>query len=317
MRILPSLAVPLVILLVACSVPVDPEPGRPESPAATATPAPAGFSVASALAQLPEPTVGRQLLITAGDVRAAAEANGVDLGPDEVDLARLTGEASQTTVLLPAPDLLTAPGTQLGAVLGQWYRHQWFAAVAAAPDEFVYLEGGPLTLPTEAVDLGDGLRSLGEGEDYATNLAQRGFDVMGRPLRVAADDAGLSLSLSTDMVRHWRSGAGERLSSRQGLADIAAALDSAGVVSAALEPGEDGASVGIGWLADGTATIAYDAELDEAALAGLSEGFATDELPMSLISVESGDGVTVARLDHEGRPGVPLAALVRRELPRP
>jgi hypothetical protein len=93
---------------------------------------------------------------------------------------------------------------------------------------------GDLTLSDNLIEVGGGIVSVGDGDDFQTDLENRTtFRSLGRPHRVAASDGLVAVSLSTPLIEDWLAG-GESLADDGDLAAAATALDAGGSVAATL-----------------------------------------------------------------------------------
>jgi len=217
-----------------------------------------------------------------------------------------------------------------------WVESSWFASASAPPDEFAVYAGPPAEaeLPSSATELEDGLLSLGEGEDYQTNIdGDLSVDRLGRPLRLAQERDRLATSFSTPMLESWRDEEGDTLADDDSLAAVAAALDDSGVASAILQTlgEEDVPTVGIGWaVVDGEpqVSVAYDLGSDDAAqdaVADIESAYtdgssaATQQPYADLVpfaGAEAVGRVVVVQVAAEpGRVMVPFTMLQQQDLP--
>jgi hypothetical protein len=105
-------------------------------------------------------------------------------------------------------------------------------------------------------EVAPGIRSVGEGEDFAQDLENRSLvRQFGRPFRIAERDERIGISLEAAPLVAWSDGSAIRtLADDDSLLAIAQLLDERNVVSATihtLEPGRANyEAVGIGWNED-------------------------------------------------------------------
>lgn len=91
-------------------------------------------------------------------------------------------------------------------------------------------------------EVGDGVRTVGEGEDLFVDLTQTSaVSRIGQPVRMGQADGKLALGARTPAVEGWLTGSGASLADDPELRALAEALDGHDVVSAMLYPGEEGA----------------------------------------------------------------------------
>ncbi len=218
------------------------------------------------------------------------------------------------------------------------------------------------TLDENLPEVDDGVVTVGEGEDFENDFADvTNARPLGMPLRLAQNDHLLAAGASTEEVSSWLSGPDETLADNAHLADVAAALDDVDSVSAVLVTGGSMAltdalgamsaeqvaaledrlapmlpeafqAVGIGWGADGDASIitlayAFDSEdAAEEAVPLFEELFANGTSvqsgqPLSdLLTLDGadrdGDVVVLTVSVPEGRsPGDAYQMLVRADVP--
>lgn len=264
------------------------------------------------LSELPDDPQWQQ--VSAADLSGAVQASGLEISEDDqkwltvvvagLPLEDVRPSSSQDLTHAPAlvalPQLVTT-GLQretgedtIGWSLLDIEQVAFSTGGSTGVEEFVVVGGGfgEDALSATLTDSGDGVWSLGEGEDMEFNPAGDStvLDQLGRPVRMAQDGDQIVLGLRTALVRAWAADA-ERSSAaeRPELAEPAAALDEAGVLSAyfvrpqpfdpvgrALGPqsspediaqfhetwqeqlvAEPFTSIALGFDADGTATIAY------------------------------------------------------------
>ena len=301
------------------------------------------FSVLGALQQLP--TAGVDLdkaTIAMADLDAATEIGGVERPEDGSREAfaawvnPITG-AEPNDVFVPLGmsfNFPVASPSEFADVAG------WsvidvasFAEIAAPPYQFAVVTGlEDDALADSLIDSGDGIRSSAEGEDFNHDLTNRsGVDQIGRPIRFLQQGDMVGFGTSTDLVKGWADNSAT-VADDDSFAEVAAALDGAEVVSAALTRvsgggladalGGQGASpdqiealeeetedlipdapfdvIGIGWDAEGQVHVAYHFEDIAAAQASAdvlektwSEGTTVTRQPMS-------EMVTVEGVDTEG-----------------
>lgn len=116
-----------------------------------------------------------------------------------------------------------------------------YAEIVTPPHEFAVLSGDFDDSTLERLpEVGDGVRTVGEGDDGEVNLT--GASVVrqtGRPVRMAQDDGLLAVARSTDEVKAWLEGADQSLADDPTMASLADALDETGVVSATFRANDD------------------------------------------------------------------------------
>lgn len=215
-----------------------------------------GFTVSAALADLPEDREWQTVGVV--DLSAAAEATGVELSDDDLvwrsalvaglpleDLADTPREdLTYAPVLATSPQLLDRAvqsdfSGQLPETLG-WsplavtsYAH--LTGGATGTTEFVVVDG---PFPEDALvgltDLGDGVWTLGEGDDghMLMEPEARAVDALGRPVRMAQHGQQIAFSTVTATVRAWADSTGSSAADRPELAEPAAVLDEAGAITA-------------------------------------------------------------------------------------
>lgn len=249
-----ALAALLSMTLAACSGSAGSDVER-ESEAVTAAEG-AGFTVSAALADLPEDRAWQTVGVV--DLSAAAEATGVELSKEDLtwrsalfagfpleDLADTPREdLTYAPVFATAPQLLDRAiqsdvSGQLPESVG-WsplavtsYAYQTGGSIGTT--EFVVVDG---PFPDDALvgltDLGDGVWTLGEGEDgqMLTEGEGMAIDTLGRPVRMAQHDQQIAFSTVTAPVRAWADGGGSTAADLPELAEPATVLDGAGAITA-------------------------------------------------------------------------------------
>lgn len=224
----------------------------------TSVTAPAdGFTISSALAELPDDRQWQMVGIA--DLAGAVEATGLQTSPDDLTWhSAVVGgfpledpqdtpreELTYAPVLASVPQLLDraiqsgavgelpealgwspADTTQVAHLMGGSNKTTEFA-VATGP--FPQDALGGLT------DLGDGVWSLGDGEDgeLFPESESRALDLIGRPVRLAQDGEQIAFSTATEPVRAWAGGQQTSTAAdRPELAEPAEVLDEVGAISA-------------------------------------------------------------------------------------
>lgn len=212
------------------------------------------YSVLGALAELP-PSPVDAFVVQTGDLTAAGELAGLErpdtLDPDAVRawLGPLTGGPTDTPEEVPV--IVHPP-----SVLVQTAQYQEFHDLAgwSVLDMDSYVEFGTEPYRFTVVagnfadgtldhlpEVGDGVRTVGEGEDLHLDLDQiSAVSRIGQPVRMAQADGTLAMAPHTPRVRSWLTGTGETLADHPGAAGLARALDAEGVVSAMLQLGQYG-----------------------------------------------------------------------------
>ncbi len=232
---------------------------------------PGGWTVASALAQLPAGTTADDYVITMADLAAALEQAGAEQGDSAEAVAAwlpaLTrGEAASpegAAVLVPVPDdvarlhpadFATITGFRLGQATS-------FAHIGAPPSSFTVFDGlGDGALAGSLIPLDGGIYTDIDGEDGVPDFtAEDALSQVRRPTRFAEDGGAVAMSSQTPTLREWLDGAGT-LADDEALAEVAGALDRVGVVSALLTAPRTAAAspgmpetafdtIGLGWSA--------------------------------------------------------------------
>jgi hypothetical protein len=215
---------------------------------------------------------------------------------------------------------------------------------------------GDAELDDDLAEVADGVVSDRDGDDYESDLTgERSIDRLGRPVRFARSGDRIAASLSTPQAQAWLSDDDQSLADDASLAAVAAALDAADVVSAALftfpdgpsldprateelldrlgvEPPSSFASLGLGWAADdgdAVMTAVYDFGDDATASdmvavveTAFREGTSlVSQRPITdivaLVDVAADGRLVIATLapGPEGRPGDLFDMVVRRDLP--
>jgi hypothetical protein len=298
------------------------------------------FGIAAGLAELPEQE-DAPLLISVADVAAVSEANGLAAPASAADAdvdwtGSVTGAVDSVAMLVPPGDGASLDQADYAEATGfSWVESDWFASVSAPPDEFAVYAGAPAEadLPSGATELEDGLLTLGEGDDYETNIeGDLSVDQLGRPLRLAQDRDLLATSLSTPMLESWAD-EGDTLADDDSLAAVAEALDGADVVSAVIQTLDESEvpTVGVGWaVVDGEpqVSVAYDLGSDDAAKDAVADiesaytdgtSVATQQPYADLVPFADaevvGRVVVVQVAAEPGRVMVPFSMLEQQDLP--
>lgn len=135
-----------------------------------------------------------------------------------------------------ATEILDDTGVDLGAI-------EHVVTASALPSEIVVtsgdltLDGGSLT------DLGGGLLSAGEGDDFSTDMgAAGGWRRIGQPVRFAERDGAVAWSTSTPLVESWLDGSGGSLGDDAAYAALGAALDAKSAIGAVISESDFGAA---------------------------------------------------------------------------
>ncbi len=109
-----------------------------------------------------------------------------------------------------------------------------FAEATQFPD-YVVVMTGDLSWSDTAIDVGDGVRSIGEGDDFARSLKDRtDLRLLGEPIRVGERDGMIAAAPSTAAMAAWIAGDAPSLRADDRYAAAAAALDDADAVHADL-----------------------------------------------------------------------------------
>lgn len=267
------------------------------------------YAVAYALAQLPQVNVEGPVTIQTSDLTSASAAAGLERATD-VDgvhqwLDPLLGQPTAgvfAPVFVPLATLFNAPRLQdhgeFVAELG-WslIDVDWFVELSTPPETFTVVAGDfdETSLAIDLVDVGDGVVSAGEGDDYELDLTDTTVArPTGMPLRVARAEGLIAASPATDLVGGWAASTVSTFADHAELAAVAAALDDANVVSAMLVTGASASiadvagaggpaelgsllpadpfdTVGIGWAAEDGAgvTVVYHFASEDAATAAV------------------------------------------------
>lgn len=212
------------------------------------------FSISSTLDQVPATDL-EEYTVRVADVDAATEAAGLERPDDPADmdataqwLAPLTGMPAQdgyVPVPLHLPELTVNSTRDLAAFddLAGWSLVDVasYADIPETPGPFTYIAGDvdDDTL-AHLPEVGDGVRTVGEGEDGNTDLSgSNAVQSTGAPVRMAQRDGQLAVSSSTDAVKDWLTGPSEPLTSDPTVSSLAGALDEAGAISALMSVGHD------------------------------------------------------------------------------
>lgn len=309
-------------------------------------------------------TSGASLNLMSRDASdGAVSTGGVPTDTDETAGASadegIAGDAEFAPVLLVPPAMLSdqmslGPDQAIAEVGWAATDIDSYVTVYGPPRDFTVVTG-PFdedTLAPGLIDLGEGVVSLGEGEDFESNLTDRtSLSPIGRPTRIAQDGERIALSSSTDQVRAWLDGERDE---DPVLAVVTRALDEKNVLSAVVarpasgelaggaqlspeqirELAEEGLStpfdlVGLGWSAtdEGEARVsvvysyANEASAQQAApeLETLYREGASirDRRPYSdvleLESVQVTENLVIVDVLPVASPFVPMAMVVSRE----
>lgn len=212
------------------------------------------FSIGSTLDQVPATDL-EEYTVRIADVDAATEAAGLERPDDPGDeaataqwLAPLTGQRSQdgyAPIPLFLPELTVRSTLNLAEFddLAGWSLVDVasYADIPEAPGRFTVIAGDvdDDTL-AHLPEVGDGVRTVGEGEDGRGDLSGRNaVQSTGAPVRMAQRDGQLAASDSTAVVKDWLSGPSEPLTTDPTVDSLADALDEAGSVSALMSVGHD------------------------------------------------------------------------------
>lgn len=202
------------------------------------------FSVAASLERLPDMNVSDGVTIQVGDLDAAADHLGLERVGDGEDLLRavsMAPEEGEMSVYVPIPAALrnnvpSSVSEELGWGVGEVAQFAE-ATLMGGPLDFVLAaeprDGAELGVGA-AIDLGDGVFTLGEGQDRELNPEERtALRPLGSPLRLVERDDWTYLTNVTPL-------AGTVLNSERRLADddllagIAEQLDEQGVYAASI-----------------------------------------------------------------------------------
>lgn len=178
------------------------------------------------------------------DIAAASELVGLDR-PDSADLEAgldwlvelTTFDTDESGYLVAAPTFpernAAGQSEAIAAEIGfSVLDINTSATLTAHPIFFAAVEGETLRLSPDLIELGGGVVTAGEGEDFVqyfeTGTVARPF---GRPLRMATDGDVVVASVSTPLVEAWLAN-GPSMLDVESFALVASALDSAGSLSA-------------------------------------------------------------------------------------
>jgi hypothetical protein len=233
------------------------------------------YSIEAALGELPVPDDDDGLMITTADLATATELAGLERpsGPDaEAAMAwasALTGVEYDgnppAPLFVPVADVFNLQYlsriADFDAEVG-WSLVDADAYVEATslPERFAVIAGDfdESPLADDLTDLGDGVYSAGDGEDFSSDPSMiSAARPIGAPIRLAYEDGLVAASPSTPAIEAWLSGDGATLADDERLTAVAAALDDAGAVSAVLVSGGSFAAGGVNVPPDAIA------ELDE------------------------------------------------------
>ncbi|NLG23308.1 MAG: hypothetical protein GX555_17955 [Actinomycetales bacterium] len=214
------------------------------------------YSVLGALAELPARPSSEFVMVQTGDLTAASELAGLQR-PETADdggavvgwISSLLGAPTRdnpemASVFVPVADVFNV---QYGAQHDEFHDALGWSLVTT--DSFVELSTPPHTFAVVAGDfdesvladlpeVGDGVVTFGEGEDFSVNPSNRSaVSQIGQPVRMARQDGRVAVSGGTEAVADWLAGQGETLADDTALADVASALDEQDVVSAVLVRG--------------------------------------------------------------------------------
>lgn len=208
-----------------------------------------------------------------------------------------------------------------------------FASIAHPFVQFTVATG--VSAAPDLVEVEPGIASLGDGEDFSTNLEEISpARALGRPWRVAESDGRVAVGLSTPLVREWLDGSpGGTLADDALLAAAAARLDDFDVVSAYLASASDDVAhaSGLGWTVDdngplGVIVFAHDSEAAandasgpaEASFDGMSQfsgGPLTDLVILESFEVDGSDIVATVRFAPDRPPRTLLSLLFQLDGP--
>ena len=257
-------ALALSLLIVGCSSDDEPSTKKSDDKDPTVATTDGEWSVAGALAEVPDAAAAERAFVQTGDLVAAIDAAGLERS-DDGDvfewLLPITGitppDEEPSPVFVPVPELMgsyariTEP--RLRELVGIGFNDvDGFVTQTSPPTDLTVLSGegiGPDGLSDDLVEH-DGVHSDIEGEDLALDLSQRDVTLsqLGRPTRITARTGAVALSSVTAIAKDWR-GEGTTLADRNSLAAVAAELDEHDVYSAVLtevEPGGDPALSALG-----------------------------------------------------------------------
>lgn len=233
------------------------------APASNGADADTEFSIAAHLAEIPAELLDGNVWVTIADVDAAVALAGVRAQiahhPDDLRIETLaewigpiTGlpidrNATPPTfapVFVPFPAALPVQFLQLAeetAAQTGWSIADVssFAAVDVFPGPFAVIRGDfdDTTLSPTLTDVGDGIVSLGAGDELAPDMDNRNaLNAIGVPVRMAQRDGAIALSASTSSVASWLAGPAASAADVPSLAAIAAELDAADARSAVFGP---------------------------------------------------------------------------------
>jgi hypothetical protein len=216
------------------------------------------FSVAGALADLPESALEDHYVLTAADLDRATELAGANrpaAGSDDEDelfdwALEVQGVRHEEGAAWPAVAVLFPEATNpeyLSQIAEFRDELGWtvldvssFAEVSAPPARFSVLQGD---FDVEAIDAAidsndDDVWSIGE-EDFAVDIADRSAArPLGESLRLAEQDGALAVSKSTPPIEDWL-GDEDRADRDEDLAAVAGALDEHDVYAAMILDGDD------------------------------------------------------------------------------
>lgn len=244
MRPLGVAIITLVLLASAgCSTPPEAEALAEAEASARVTHAPqetetAAFSVRGSIESLPRPS-DASYPIAVGDLAAGVQALGLEApvtAEEKQDWGRalsVPSPGSAVTFMLPR-DLTTALSLEEEPELGfDLTQVTSWAEVGFGPDAQVLTgDFDEDTLSPDLINIGDGVRSAGEGEDLYSNLEQRtALRPLGQPLRVGQDGDRIMLSSTTRTVANWLGGLGPTLAEDPGVLETADQLDAVGAIS--------------------------------------------------------------------------------------
>ncbi len=229
-----------------------------------------------------------QVQIDLNDYDAASALAGLDR-PDASDIEASLAWARDLTFMDPVdaggtgfvinpplfPEVRTLEDSpEVAAAFGFSFFDINRSAVLLAPPQLFAVVEGDVALASDLSDLGDGVFSAGEGDDFVSDLSGPAAGrPLGRPLRLASNDGKVVASRSTPAVEEWLAGGPSMLDEPSFAAGVEA-LDSAGSVSAYLANARasDFEVLGIGvTMVDGQAAnaIAYVFADDASAAAAL------------------------------------------------